>query len=125
MEMKCRYCVHYMKQLDTCKFCSFEYDRDYNPFMDDDWDIFNLPDEGEWLHKQLMDRLKYKGIECLFADIWSSDSIAFIIGCNVSTEEISSALNISTESIYNDFEHMLVILNLYQEKHLREGLNDL
>ena len=122
--MNCRICNNYMSELDTCKFCHFEYDEDYNPFRRDDWDILNLDLEEEWTHIQIADRLKYKGIEFLMVDIWTDDNMAWIIGCRESDSTVADALNIHKECIYNDSEHSLMILNLFQEKYIRGVLDD-
>ena len=115
--MKCRMCVNYFEKLDTCKYCHFEYDRDY--CKSDDWDILKLKDEDGWTHHQIRDRLYSKGIECLFVDIWIDDDVAWIIGCNAENYKLADVLNIHEESIYNDYEHGFIILNLFKEKYLR------
>ena len=106
-----------MQGLDTCKFCNFEFDESFEPYKSDDWDILHLDDEnGDWLHHQIRDRLYFKNIECLFVDIWDCNSIAFIIGCTGSVDDVARALNIHKSSIYDDFEHSLMIINLFEEK---------
>lgn len=115
---KCRICANYMSELDTCKYCHFEYDTSYTPFRDDDWDILNLKEEDGWEHIQIIDRLHYKHIDCYSADIWYGDKMAYLIGCYASEEELSRVLGLHKESIYRT-EHGLVILNLYQEKCIR------
>ena len=67
--MKCRFCQNYMSALDTCKFCHFELDKDYDPFIKDDWDIMSLKEEDGWEHEQILDRLHLNGIDCYQADI--------------------------------------------------------
>ena len=106
-----------MQGLDTCKFCNFEFDESFEPYKSDDWDILHLDDEnGDWLHHQIRDRLYFKNIECLFVDIWDCNSLAFIIGCTGSVDDVARALNIHKSSIYDDFEHSLMIINLFEEK---------
>lgn len=113
-----------MQGLDTCKFCNFEYDEMYNPYKSDDWDILKLNDDVEWSHIQILDRLHDKNIECLFADIWSDESVALLVGCKGSADEVAKALNIHKECIYNDYEHGMMILNLFEEKVIRMMEND-
>ena len=112
-----------MSELDTCKYCHFEYDEDYNPFKDDGWDILDMREEDGWEHIQIKDRLHYKGIDCWSADIWSDD-IALIVNiqgqCN--NHDVAKALGVYEEVIYNDFEHGLMIINLFQEKCLRRNI---
>ena len=116
--IKCDYCKHYMNKDSICKYCNFEYFEDFKLF-DDDWDIFKLDDDIEWSHLQIMYRLKAYGIDCLFADIWGDKDMAFIVGCDSKTELIANVLNLDEECVYNDFEHGLIILNLFKEKYLR------
>ena len=119
--MKCEFCTHYKEE--NCEFCKFEYNEEYNPYAKDDWSIFELKEEDGWEHIQILDRLYYKNIECLFADIWFDTNMAFLIGCKNSEETVARALNIHKEVIYNDFEHGMMIINLFQEKYLRGELN--
>ena len=123
--MKCEWCANYIESLDTCKFCSFEYEESV---IKDDWDILNLKEEDGWEHKQILNRLHSKGIDCSSADIcidcssadiWYGNTIAYLQGCDASTSEIANVLGLHEESIYNDYEHSLIILNLFQEKWLR------
>lgn len=118
MISKCKNCNNFLTKLERCKFCSFEYDENYNPYAKDDWDILNLKEEDGWEHIQILDRLHYKNIDCLAADIWYND-VALLIGNKGSDSEIAKALNVHQDIIYNDYEHGLVILNLFQEKFLR------
>lgn len=117
---RCRVCENYLRGLEQCKFCSFEWALDYPPTSDYGFDLLDLDGEIEWEHLQLMDRLYYKKIECLFADIFP-DELAFIIGCNSSSEKIADALNVDKRSVYCDYEHSLIIVNLIQEKLIRLG----
>ena len=104
-----------MEGVGTCKFCSFEYEESYSR---DDWDIFELDWERE-CHNDILYRLWAKKIECLFADIWWNNDVAYLLGCFASTSSIARALNIHEESVYGNLDNGLVILNLYQERHLR------
>ena len=110
-----------MTELDTCKFCHFERDKSYNPFSKDDWDIMSLDADDGWEHEQIRDRLHLKGIDCYGADIWFDNNMAFLMGVNPSDlDRIADALKLHKEVIYMDGEHQFMILNLYQEKHLRK-----
>lgn len=117
--MRCSICTHYKNETDMCKFCKFEYNLDYTPCQDDKWDILNLDDDEEWSHIQILDRLYYKNIDCLFADIWYGSDMAFLIGVKESESVIARVLGVHQEVIYNDFEHGMMIINLFQEKYLR------
>ena len=115
-----------MSTLDTCKFCHFELDKDYDPFIKDDWDIMSLNEEDGWEHEQILDRLHLNGIDCYQADIWFDNNMAFLMGVNISDEDrIARVLRLHKEVIYYDGEHSFMILNLFQEKHLRRIENDL
>ena len=112
--MMCKTCKCYDADEGCCIHCS-----GYEPELKmDDWDIFNL-DENEWGHIQLRDRLYEKGVDCLFCDMWTDDNMAYIIGANANTGSVAKALNIHEDSVYNDHERGLIILNLFQEKYLR------
>ena len=117
--MKCNFCKKYDRDADNCELCDFEYDPAY---LSDDWSIFDLDDDFEWSHIQLLNRLNAKGITCIYADLWTDNNIAFLIGCNADSSSISRALNISEECVYNDYEHMLIIINLFQEKYIQNRL---
>ena len=116
---KCKSCNNFLTKLERCKFCNFEYNEDYNPCAKYDWDILNLKEEDDWEHIQILDRLHYKNIDCLAADIWYNNDVALLIGNKGSDSEVAKALNVHQDIIYNDYEHGLVILNLFQEKFLR------
>lgn len=122
--MKCKFCKNYLEESDNCKFCKFEFNEDYNPFLRDDWDIFELEDDYGWSHIQIMDRLYLKGIDCYYADMWPDDDMAFLMGCNSNQSEIANALNLHKDSIYPDDEHCMFILNLYKEKCIRKKEGD-
>lgn len=115
--MKCNYCANYMGELERCKYCSFEYSEEYTR---DDWDILDLDEELEWNHLQILYRLWAEDVECLFADIFNDD-VAFLVGCNADSWKIAEVLGLHQECVYNDFTHQLIILNLFQEKCMRNG----
>lgn len=108
-----------MDQLDSCKFCHFEYDEEYTR---DDWDILDL-NHDVWEHNQIYNRLWAKGIEVMFADIWIDD-MAFLLGCNAHTTDIANVLGVHEKCIYEDYEHMLIIINLFEEKCIRRRENN-
>lgn len=85
-----------------------------------DWDILNLNEEDGWEHKQILYRLWDKNIECLTADIWFDNNVAYILGCFEPDYKIAQALNIHSDCVYAGTESGIVILNLYQEKDLRK-----
>ena len=120
---RCRVCDNYLRGMEQCKFCSFEWASDYPPTDDIDWDILDINDDIEWGHFQLRDRLYYKGIECLMTDIWYDNNLALIIGARANGEQIAEALNIHPEVVYDFSDNGLMILNLYQEKCLRDDEN--
>lgn len=121
---KCRFCKNFDYGSESCGNCDFIVADEYDP-SNDDWDILNLDSELDWEHFQIMGRLYSKGIECLFADISYDDNTAVLIGCNsYSTRKVASALNIHQECIYVFNEGMLLVLNLFEEKCLREREND-
>ena len=116
---KCRVCDNYLRGVETCKFCSFEWAKDYPPTNDTEFDIFEMDDDIEWSHLQIMDRLKYKGINCLSADIWPDNNLAYVIGADANRERVAEALHIHKECVYEDGLKPLLIINLFQEKCLR------
>ena len=121
---KCRVCENYLRGLDNCKYCSFEWAKEYPPCIDTPYDIFEMDDDIEWSHLQLLDRLHYKGIECLFADIWVDNNIAYLIGVRADKSRVADALHISEDVIYSDPDKGFMIINLFQEKYLRGLLSD-
>ena len=112
--MKCEICNNYTNG--ECKFCNFEYHRWYHS---DDWNILNLDDDYEWSHLQIQYRLKAKNIDCLSADIWWDNNLAYIIGAKAHKEAVADALGVNRECVYDNSEMGLMILNLFQEKFLR------
>lgn len=121
LSSKCRFCENYLTKLDRCKFCHFEKDKDYNPFVKDNWDIMSLNAEDGWEHKQIIDRLHSQGIDCYSADIWFDNNMAFLMGVDPSKrDKVARVLKLHNEVIYVDGEHQFMILNLYQEKDLRK-----
>ncbi len=119
--MNCKFCKNYNEELDDCKFCEFEIDDEKMLKLQNDFDILNLP-EGEWEHIQMMDQLNKNNINHYRADIWVDDNIAFIVSCKeTDNRKIARVLGIHEECVYNDTENMFVILNLFQEKMIRQG----
>ena len=116
--MKCKMCSNYLSELDTCKFCSFEPDDSY---ARDDWDILDLDDDVDWSHFQILNRLHSKGIECIYADIWFDKNMAYLSGCFADSGKIAKVLGLHEEVVYGGLDNGLVILNLYQEKHIRKS----
>ena len=120
--MNCKFCANYLTELDTCKYCSFEADdekiRECN-YQTEHFDILHL-DENEWGHVQIMDQLKKHDVEFILADMW--DNIAFIIGCNANAHQIAKALHIPEKVVYDDFEHSLIIINLFELRYIRGEL---
>lgn len=116
---KCRICKNFDYGSESCGNCDFIMVDEYDP-TNDDWDILNLDPELDWEHFQIMGRLYSKNIECLSADISYDDNTAIIIGCTSHTSKVASALNIHQECIYEFNDGMLLVLNLYHEKCLRE-----
>ena len=122
--MKCKFCTNYEEESDKCKNCKFEYNKEYNPYKSDDWDILNLKEEDGWEHIQIMDRLYLNNIECLLADIWWDNNLAILIGTPSNTDAIAHVLNVHQEVVYSLDERGLVIINLFQEKYLRGDLDE-
>ena len=93
-------------------------------YIDDEtheWDILHLNEEDGWEHEQIRDRLHLKGIDCYSADIWFEKNMAFLLGVDPwKSDKVAEALGLHREVIYTDGEHQFMILNLYQEKDLRE-----
>lgn len=113
---KCKYCANHLSELDTCKYCSFEYDSN---IVRDDWDIFKLNWELD-IHKDILYRLWSKGIECVHADIWYDNHTAYLLGCFASPSAIADALNLHNDVVYGNLDNGLVVLNLYKELDIRE-----
>ena len=118
--MRCDFCANFLNELDRCKFCHFEYEEFYTR---DDWDIMNLDDDVEWGHIQILNRLRSKGIDCYSADVWWDDNVAYLVGCKANNQELAGVLGVDERCIYNDYEHMFIILNLHMEKAIRLGID--
>lgn len=91
-----------------------------------EFDILKLDEESadfcdQWSHRKISSRLHNHGIDCFYVDMWGCDTIAFIVGIKSSIEDVARVLGIYKECIYYDVEHCFMILNLYQEKMLRES----
>ena len=123
--MKCTFCKKYDFNKENCSQCEFEFDEDLYWNNDDKWDIFKIDDDYEWGHLQIQYRLKSKGIECLYADVWFDNNMAYILGAKANAYKVAQALKIKEECIYDDFEHGFMIINLFQEKYIRGLLDDL
>ena len=121
--MKCEFCNNYLEELKRCKFCSFEFNEKYEFFKSDDWDIMNLKEEDGWEHTQILDRLRLKNIDCYKADIWFDNNMAYLVGCHESSDRIADVLGLHKDVVYNDFENGIILLNLFQEKCIREDEN--
>ena len=117
---KCFGCANRLDKLDICKYCHYE---PLEEFKGDNWDILLCKDDDGWHHHQILWRLYAKDIECLFADIWMSENIAILIGCNTNNMgRVADALGVNKKVLYNDSEHGLIIINLLEEKLLRRGI---
>lgn len=91
----------------------------------EEFDILKLDEDDceEWSHRKILNRLHNHNIDCYYADMWGCDEIAFLSGINVSLtylDRVAEILNLHKECIYYDVEHSFMILNLFQEKILRE-----
>ena len=119
---QCEFCTHYNgDSLCPCDCADFEFNEEYNFFVSDDWDLCrDLDMEGEPIHFQIIKRLWSKNVECLFVDIWDIDNVAFLVGCNARDDVIAGVLGLHRESVYVDYDHSFVILNLYQEQDIRK-----
>ena len=130
MRNRCRICKHYVfnpnketfygEDHNECEYCKFEYNEDL-PYDNDNWDIFELDDDFEWSHLQILDRLDRKGVPCIATDIWIDNNLAILTGCTAFTSKIANALNIHEEVIYPVGDTTMIIINLYMEKCLREN----
>ena len=117
----CSICKNCNIETDDCDLCEFELDES-KFFAQSDFDILDLKEEDGWEHLQIMDRLYAMNIECLFADIWFDNNMAYIVGCDAHPSEVARVLGVHEEVVYNRSEHSLMILNLFQEKHIRKLL---
>lgn len=118
----CSICKKYNIETDDCDLCEFEVDKD-KFFSKSDFDILDLNEDDGWEYLQILDRLYAMNIECLFADIWYDNNLAFLVGCKGKSSEVANVLGVHEEVVYDDFEHGLMILNLFQEKFIRGLLN--
>lgn len=121
---RCNYCTETSNDGSDCPHCKFQYDEEYFPYKNDDWDILNLDDDLEWSHLQILYRLHLNGVECLRADIFTDNNIGILIGVKSDTSTVARVLGIHKECIYNLGDEGLWILNLFQEKYLRGNLNN-
>lgn len=87
--------------------------------LEEEWDILKLDDDIEWSHIQILNRLHNNDIDCILADIWTDDNIAYLVGVTAHKNDIANALGMHRESVYCLYDQCFVILNLFQEKYLR------
>lgn len=116
---KCRVCENYLRGIDACKFCSFEWATEYPPCDDWEWDILDLDDEIEWSFLQIQDRLKFKGIDCVMVLNWYDANAILIMGCMAYASTLAQALGVHEECIVQDLQYGISIINLFKEKWLR------
>ena len=116
---KCEICKKYDFNKEECGECEFEYDSGLYWNNDDEWDIFSMDDDYEWSHLQLQYRLKSKNIECLSADIWFDNNMAYVLSPKASKGKVAEALGVHEECVYDDFEKGWMLINLFMEKYLR------
>ncbi len=117
--MRCKYCKNFIDESRVCEYCKFEYDEYYTK---EDWDILDLDEDYEWKHLQILNRFHSLGLPCMFADMWSDDNLVILVGCNVYPNKIANALGVHEECIYCELDQAFVIVNLYQEKCIRKGI---
>ena len=119
---KCEICKKYNFNEEICSLCDFSFDESLS-WNNDDWDILKMDDDIEWGHLQIMYRLKSKNIDCLFADIWWDNNLAYILGAKASAKDVAQALGVHEEVVYDGGENPILIINLFQEKYLRGELD--
>ena len=118
--MQCEFCKYFLDERNICNYCNFEYDEKYNPFDKDyNWDIFDLKEEDDWEHIQILKRLHSRNVDCIFVDIWFGDNTAVLIGCFENPKVVAEVLNLHEESVYGNTDNGLIVLNLFQEKYIR------
>lgn len=123
-KMRCNICDNYLRGIEKCKFCHFEWASEL-PWTDDvSWDILDIDEEIEWEHLQIQYRLKAKGIECLLVDVWFDSNLVILFGVKDTARRIAKALNVDEDIIYCNIEQGYCIVNLYQEKAIRLGLDE-
>lgn len=121
--MKCNICKNYLAGEEECKFCQFEYDENLPWTNDDEWDILNIDDDVEWAHFQILYRLNAKGIDCMKADIWYDNDLAYLFLVDTDEERIAEALGVHQEVVFIQELEAFVIINLFKEKYLRGMLD--
>lgn len=119
---RCEICKKYNFNEKVCSLCDFSFDESLS-WNNDDWDILKMDDDVEWSHLQIMYRLKSKNIECLFADIWWDNNLAYILGAKARGKDVAQALGVHEEVVYDGGENPILIINLFQEKYLRGELD--
>ncbi len=118
-KMKCHICSNYLHGIERCKFCSFEYDDDLPWTNDVNWDIFEIDDDVEWSFLQIQYRLKSQNIDCLQVINWFDDNVIILIGCNAYMDRIARALGVDEESMVQDLDIGITVINLFKEKVIR------
>lgn len=114
---KCRICKNFCDG--KCNFCDFVCDESLLFLDDDGFDIFGLCDGDDFpLHLQLLYRLNYKGVDCLFVDVWFDLNVAYVMGVGGDKGRVARVLGLHDEVVY-DAGNGLLILNLFQEKFIR------
>lgn len=117
--MKCKICKNYDFNKNNCSQCEFKFDEELYWNNDEEWDILNMDGEYEWEHLQIQYRLKSKNIECLAADIWWDNNLAYVLGAKASAQSVAEALGVHKECVYDAVEMPLIIINLFKEKYIR------
>lgn len=121
---KCRVCENYLRGVDTCKFCHFEWALEYPPTDDYGWDVLDLDDDVEWSFLQIMDRLHYKGIDVLQVINWFDDNVIILIGVKDYADKVARALGVHEDCIVSDLDLGIMVINLFKEKWLRGELEE-
>lgn len=115
---RCNVCANYLDSVRRCKFCHFEW---ADELRRDDWDILN--EEDAWCDEySIRNRLWANGIECLSADIWGGNDMAIVYGYSEDSSRLASILGVDKDVIYVDPLHDISIINLFEEKMLRENV---
>lgn len=122
--VKCKICTNYLYGIKRCKFCEFEY-NDGLPWTNDiEWDIFDIDDEVEWSFLQIQYRLKSKNIDVLQVINWFDDNVIILIGAKASSRDIADCLQVHEESMVQDQDIGITVINLFKEKWLRGELEE-
>ena len=120
-KMRCHICSNYLHGIDTCKFCSFEYDDNLPWTNDCDWDLLALDEDAEWSFLQIQYRLKAKKIDCLQVIDWYNGDDIILFGIReMYPDNIAQALGVYKESISLDPDIGICIINIFKERILRD-----